>query len=375
MLFRLLIIVALLSGAQFAPAQTLTERVSNAFGQNSVADEILDPDVAFLVEAEINTPESIQLLWRIEDGYYLYRDKFKFAVSEGPAQISQAMVKIPAGKMKEDPTFGKVEINTGDFSIDLPLQRSDTTQSPLTLEIRYQGCKEDSVCYPPITKQLSLLLPSFIPAIQAATLDNGGMTTDAADLSEQDAITKKLKGGSLLLNILAFFGFGLLLSLTPCVFPMIPILSGIIVGQGEQITTGKAFTLSLFYVLAMALTYAVLGMIAGSFYINLQATFQNPWVISLFSTVFVALALSMFGFYELQLPAGIQTRLNAVGDKQRDGFLYTVLPSWVPSPLLSSALVLRRPWLVRCYISVKPVMPCLADLHCSPWVWVLAYHC
>jgi len=319
MLFRVLIIVALLSGAQFAPAQSLTERLSNAFGRNSIADEILDPDVAFLVEAEINTPESIQLLWRIEDGYYLYRDKFKFALREGPAQISQARVKIPAGKMKEDPTFGKVEINTGDFSIDLPFQRSDTAQSPLTLEIRYQGCKEDSVCYPPITKQLSLLLPSFIPAAHAATLDNVGMTTDAANLSEQDAITKKLKGGSLLLNILAFFGFGLLLSLTPCVFPMIPILSGIIVGQGEQITTGRAFTLSLFYVLAMALTYAMLGVIAGSFYINLQATFQNPWVISLFSTVFVALALSMFGFYELQLPAGIQTRLNAVGDKQLDG--------------------------------------------------------
>ncbi len=159
MLFRLLILVALLSGAEFAAAQSLTERLSNAFGGNSVADEILDPEFAFLVETEINAPESIQLLWRVEDGYYLYRDKFKFAISEGPAQIKQARVEIPAGKMKEDPSFGMVEINTGDFSIDLPLQRSDTAQSPLTLAVHYQGCKEDSVCYPPITKQLSLLLP------------------------------------------------------------------------------------------------------------------------------------------------------------------------------------------------------------------------
>lgn len=321
MLFRLLIIASLLFGAQVAIAQSLTERLSNAFGGSSTADEILHPDVAFIFAADTNNPQSITLQWQIVDGYYLYRDKFKFAISEGSAQIDQGKVDIPPGKLKEDPAFGQVEINTGDFSIALPVQRSDTAQSPVNLEIRYQGCKDESVCYPPITKNLALLLPQFIPSVQAATVENAGPTAASAPVSEQDAITQRLKDGSLLLNILAFFGFGLLLSLTPCVFPMIPILSGIIVGQGSQITTSKAFTLSLFYVLAMALTYAVLGVIAGSFHFNLQAAFQNVWAISLFSAVFVALALSMFGFYELQLPASLQTRLSAASNSQQGGTL------------------------------------------------------
>ena len=139
---------------------------------------------------------------------------------------------------------------------------------------------------------------------------------------EQEFTAGKDAPEQVLGHLTAFFGFGLLLSLTPCVFPMIPILSGIIVGQGEQITTAKAFTLSLFYVLAMALTYAVLGMIAGSFYINLQATFQNPWIITLFSAVFVALALSMFGFYELQMPAAVQSRLSSLSDSQERGTVH-----------------------------------------------------
>jgi thioredoxin:protein disulfide reductase len=323
MLFRLLIITALLSGAQPAFAQSLTERLSNAFGGGPAADEILDPDIAFIFEADVDDPQSILLQWQIVDGYYLYRDKFKFAISEGTAQLDQVNIKVPAGKMKEDPSFGQVEINTGDFEINLPVHRSDTAQSPVNLEIRYQGCKDNSVCYPPITKHIPLLLPAFIPSAQAAISSaSGGSTADSAPLSEQDAITKRLKDGSLLLNILVFFGFGLLLSLTPCVFPMIPILSGIIVGQGPQITTTKAFTLSLFYVLAMALTYAVLGIIAGSFHFNLQAASQNVWVISLFSAVFVALAFSMFGFYELQLPGAIQTRLTSASDKQQSGTMH-----------------------------------------------------
>lgn len=319
MLFRLLIIASLLSGAHVTIAQSLTERLSNAFGGNSAADEILHPDVAFIFAADTTNPQSINLQWQVVDGYYLYRDKFKFTLGVGPAQIDQARIDIPPGKMKEDPAFGQVEINTGDFSIALPVQRSHTAPSTVNLEIRYQGCKDDSVCYPPISKNLALQLPQFIPSVQAATLKNAGPAVASAPLSEQDTITRRLKDGSLLLNIVAFFGFGLLLSLTPCVFPMIPILSGIIVGQGPQITTSKAFILSLFYVLAMSLTYAVLGVIAGSFYFNLQAAFQNVWAISLFSAVFVALALAMFGFYELQLPASMQTRLSAANENQRGG--------------------------------------------------------
>ncbi len=319
MLFRLLIIATLLSGAQPAVAQSFTERLGNVFGGNSAIEEILDPDTAFIFAADVGDSKTINLQWQVAEGYYLYRDKFKFSISEGPAQIDQSGVDIPTGKLKEDPAFGKVNINIGDFSIDLPVERMDTASSPVTLEVRYQGCKDQSICYPPITKHVSLLLPSFIPSAQAAGPDNGKPMADAADLSEQDTITRRLQDGNFLLNILAFFGFGLLLSLTPCVFPMIPILSGIIVGQGAQITTARAFSLSLFYVLAMALSYAVLGVIAGSFHFNLQAAFQNVWAISLFSAVFVMLALSMFGFYELQLPAALQSRLTAAGCGQKGG--------------------------------------------------------
>jgi thioredoxin:protein disulfide reductase len=322
MLFRVLIMAALLAVVQSSSAQSLTERLSNVFGSSSASNEILNPDVAFTFESDVNNPQKINLQWRVEDGYYLYRDKFKFAISKGPSKIDQDKVNVPAGKIKEDPAFGQVEINTGDFDIELPLQRTSTAQSPVTLEVHYQGCKDKSVCYPPIIKQLSLILPSFISSAEAATAEEKLSEEKPIRLSEQDAITKRLKDGSLLLNIIAFFGFGLLLSLTPCVFPMIPILSGIIVGQGPKITTSKAFSLSLFYVLAMALTYAVLGVIAGSFYFNLQAAFQNVWVISLFSLVFVILALSMFGFYEFQLPAAIQTRLTSASNTQQGGTLH-----------------------------------------------------
>jgi len=143
-------------------------------------------------------------------------------------------------------------------------------------------------------------------------------------MSEQDSITEKLKSGSMFLNIITFFGFGLLLSLTPCVFPMIPILSGIIIGQGKQITTMQGFTLSLIYVIAMALTYALAGVVAAMLNFNIQAAAQNVWLLSFFSLVFVALAMSMFGFYEIQLPSAVQTRLASMSDSQKGGSLIGV---------------------------------------------------
>ncbi len=313
--------LALMLGPQLILAQSLTDRLQSAFGGSAAEDEILSPEVAFQLSAEVASSNLIKLQFLIEDGYYLYRDKFKFSIDGSDARIDQKRVDIPAGKMKEDPAFGKVEINTGDIQLDLPLQRADGAAEEVLLTVRYQGCKEDSVCYPPITRKLALSLPALISSANAAALDSVAALTTVKTQSAQDAITDRLKAGNLLLNIFAFFGFGLLLSLTPCVFPMIPILSGIIVGHGDKITPRRAFSLSLFYVLAMAFTYALLGVVAGLFYINLQAVFQNPWIISLFSAVFVALALSMFGFYELQLPASLQTRLNRMSNSQKGGTL------------------------------------------------------
>ena len=263
----------------------------------SAADPILDPDRAFQLELRPFSPGRLLLSWQIEPGYYLYKDKFRAqSLTDG---IRVADFSLPPGKLKADPLFGRVEVYYGENEVLIPFSAAAQAIKTAAIEVGYQGCKEDSICYPPIKKTYTLSLAAA----------GGAGSPQPALLSEQDGITQRLKDTGLLLNILSFFGFGLLLAFTPCVFPMIPILSGIIVGEKQQITRPRAFSLSLSYVLAMAFTYAGLGVIAGLFHFNLQAASQNIWALSLFSGLFVLLALSMFGFYELRLPASWQGRL------------------------------------------------------------------
>ena len=297
-------------------AGELANKLSDLFSfQESVsADEILDPEIAFRVSAEVLSDRQLHLNWEIKPGYYLYKNKFTVATDNPDINFNK--LNFPAGKVKEDPAFGQVEVYYGKNSASGSLTVSDTNLKEFNLNVSYQGCKEDSVCYPPIKKSLAVSLPASFD-LQASK----DSSINEQLLSEQDAITKTLKDKNLLFNIISFFGFGLLLSLTPCVFPMIPILSGIIVGQGSRITRTRGITLSLSYVIAMALTYAVLGMIAGLFSLNLQAASQNVWVLSLFSAVFVFLALSMFGFYELQLPSSWQSKLSPKSEEANRGTL------------------------------------------------------
>lgn len=279
-------------------------------------DEILDPDQAFVYSVQSVSADRIVLEWMIEEGYYLYRDRFDFKLRSESNAVQVIDVKFPQGKIKNDPAFGEVETYFHDVEIELVLNNTLTKASEATLDLSYQGCKEDSVCYPPIEKQSLVQIPAVIESVEPDSNIN-------TSLSEQDDITADLSNKSFISNVLLFFGFGVLLSLTPCVFPMIPILSGIIVGQSqkESLSRSTGFLLSLCYVLAMALTYAVLGVLAGSLDLNLQAASQNAWVISGFSLVFVLLALSMFGYYELQLPAAWQTKLNEVGQSRQSGSL------------------------------------------------------
>ncbi len=286
-------------------AGEITNKLSDIFSfqESASSDEILDPEIAFLVSAEVLPDGQLYLNWDIKPGYYLYKNKFS-ATTDNP-NISFKNLHFPTGKVKKDPAFGQVEVYYGQNSASGPIVSSDPNLKEFNLNVAYQGCKEGSVCYPPIKKLLAVTLPvSFDLQASKSSSNNEPL------LSEQDSITQKLKDKNLLFNIISFFGFGLLLSLTPCVFPMIPILSGIIVGEGSRITRTRGVTLSLSYVIAMALTYAVLGIIAGLFSLNLQAASQNVWVLSLFSAVFVFLALSMFGFYELQLPSSWQSKLS-----------------------------------------------------------------
>ena len=292
-------------------ATSLGDRLANIFNteNTAISDEILDPEDAFKVLIQANRDNSVTLDWNIEPGYYLYHDKFRVNVS-GDDQRTGSFT-IPAGKLKQDPVFGAVQVHYNSLSFDVPI--INAAASGTVLEVDYQGCKENAVCYPPIHKTFNLALFSNAVAAPAINTEPLASTTK---ISEQDAITRRLLSGSFLINVLSFFGFGFLLSLTPCVFPMIPILSGLIVGQSGSLSTLRAFILSLAFVLAMALTYAILGVIAGSLNINLQAASQNVWAIALFSGVFVLLALSMFGFYQLQLPESWQNKLNAVSEGQ-----------------------------------------------------------
>jgi len=236
--------------------------------------------------------------------------------------------------LKNDPDFGSVWVNYHNVDARLTIQGNEAAATTAELLVNYQGCKEDVLCYPPISKTLPINLITSAVAQTSAGEDGSAVAEPGTkQLSEQDTITERLSDGAFLQNIIIFFGFGLLLALTPCVFPMIPILSGIIVGQGSSITTLRSFYISLTYVIAMALTYAILGVIAGSFDLNLQAASQNIWVITAFSAVFVLLALSMFGFYELQLPASWQNKLSGVSGKQ-GGTLHGVAVMGVLSAII-----------------------------------------
>ena len=301
-----------------APAQSIGERLKNLVNPDEGSLNrygILDPDQAFRLTAKPIGADTVQFTWVVAEGYYLYRDKFSFASLADDVRIDETAIRVPRGKVKRDESFGDVEVNTGLVAVEVALVPGRAGIPDALFQVGYQGCKEGSVCYPPQQKEIAIDL--------GQTLSATAQPVSRAQLSVQDRITARLKQGSLILNVLAFFAFGVLLSLTPCVFPMIPILSGIIVGQSGTVTSRRGFSLSLAYVLAMALTYALLGVLAGSFQVNLQAASQNVWAISAFSLVFVILALSMFGVYELRMPAAIQTRLSSLSQPGQASGLYS----------------------------------------------------
>lgn len=295
-------------------AGELGNKLNDLFSSNDPT-EILDPEVAFRVVTNIVSNNELLLSWDIELGYYLYKDKF--SAKSNDTNVSLGAHVFPKGKLKEDPVFGEVEVYYGQDNVSIPIQITDTNKKEIEINVAYQGCKEDSVCYPPISKTLTVAVPDNFES-SAINFDS---KTSPVLISEQDSVTQKLKDKTFLSIVIWFFIIGVGLSLTPCVFPMIPILSGIIVGEGERITRARAVMLSISYVIAMAFTYSILGLLAGLFSLNLQAASQNIWVLSFFSLVFVLLALSMFGFYELQLPSSWQNKLSAGQDRAGKGTL------------------------------------------------------
>ena len=290
------------------------------------ADEenILDPDQAFVLSTR---SENGQLIaeWKIADGHYMYRDKIKIIPADD-SNITTGALQLSPGEEKEDPYFGKIYVYHHQANARLPVIDNNGVQSA-SFKVKYQGCSEVSgICYPPITKTITFdtSLIASADAAQATAqppISTPDISKDHAFVSEQDQIAESLQSGSVWLTLISFFGFGLLLAFTPCVFPMIPILSSIIVGQGDKVSSRSAFTMSLVYVLAMALTYTVAGVLAGVMGENIQAAFQNPWILGSFAVVFVLLSFSMFGFYDLQMPSSIQSRLTQFSNNQQGGTL------------------------------------------------------
>ena len=292
--------------------------ITGDFGE---ANELLEPEIAFAASARAISQNAVVVRFDIAEGYYLYRDKLGFRIAEGEG-IELGPVNPPDGILIEDEFFGETETYRDSVEILVPVLRGVDDVAEIVLAVDYQGCADLGVCYPPLTQDVAVTFATTLadeadelPAIGAdrAALGDGPVT-------EQDRIAAQLADGRIWLVALAFFGFGLLLTFTPCVFPMIPILSNIIVGQ-KDLTTRKAFFISLAFVLAMAFTYTLAGVFAGLAGANLQAAFQNPWIIGGFVLVFIALAMSMFGFYELQMPSGIQSRLANISNKQEGGTL------------------------------------------------------
>lgn len=296
-----------------------------SLGIDGSQNDLLPPDEAFHFAAEIKDSNTLRVHWQIADDYYLYREKFQFALTDAE-NIQLGNYQIPRGKPKHDEAFGDVEVFYQEIGIDLPLFRDNLNPTQIGLTAKYQGCAERGVCYPPMEKTVFLDLPRS---------DDSSSSPNDQPLSEQGLIAQTLKNKTVWLTTLRFFGFGLLLAFTPCVFPMIPILSGLIIGQGDRITTAHGFTVSLSYVLASAATYTVFGILAALFGSNLQATFQEPWVIITFSIVFILLAFSMFGFYRLEMPPSVQAKLALLSNKQKHG---TILGAAIMGSL--SALII-----------------------------------
>ncbi|MBE7423451.1 MAG: protein-disulfide reductase DsbD [Zoogloeaceae bacterium] len=292
----------------------------------AAAQELLDVDKAFRLSARALDAATLEVRYDIAKGYYMYRDKFQFALEPGEAKAGAP--QFPPGKVKQDEFFGDVETYRKEVVVRLPFTAPDGLDT-VTLKASSQGCADIGVCYPPNpqTLQVSLAAMSAAPAAPASA-------STAADEDESSQLAGLLKNAGFWLILTTFFGAGMLLALTPCVFPMYPILSGIIVGHGHKITKWRAFILSMAYVLGMAAAYAAAGVAAGLSGSMLSAALQNAWVLGGFAMVFVILSLSMFGFYELQLPAFLQSKLSEESGHLKGGSLHGVAAMGALSALI-----------------------------------------
>ena len=338
------------------------QRLGSSLDQTE--QELLPPDQAFKLTVRVQDENTLIAQFTPAKDYYLYRDKVAFKPKEtaggADSGISIENISIPSGTPKSDVTFGQVEVFHKPFEARIALKRDKLATDKLTLVATYQGCNEPiGVCYAPINKVIELTLPvakaaagAVANAVSSEAVASGGsgafpaakpdstaelfQTSPASPAIETESlkIERMFESGDFWLILTGFFGIGLLLSFTPCVFPMFPILSGIIANRGEHITRSRGFILSLAYVMGMAITYAIAGVAAGLSGAMLAAALQNAWVLGTFALIFITLAFSMFGFYELQLPNFLQSKLSEEAGHLRGGHLTGVFGMGALSALI-----------------------------------------
>lgn len=324
---------------------------TNALAALQQGSEFLPVEQAFVMDFR-QQENKLQVSFTIADGYYLYKDKFKFAGVDTAFSHPQ----YPKGVMIHDEYFGESEVYFHQVVLDIPLSQIG---KEALLKLRYQGCAEAGLCYPVQRLEIPLIAPEGSASENSATAstadaaaalgitDNSLSTNPAADttapVSEQLQLLDKLQSDGTVKTLFLFFLLGLGLAFTPCVFPMYPILTSIIVGQGQQLSGKRAFTLSMAYVQGMAISYSLLGLLVASLGLQFQTYFQHPVVLVAISILFVALALAMFGVFNLSLPEKWQNKVNTLSNKQQGGSikgaaLMGLLSGLVASPCTTAPL-------------------------------------
>ncbi|MFQ1943557.1 protein-disulfide reductase DsbD [Aeromonas veronii] len=324
LLSPLLLLCALLTTAVgSSPAHASGADLLSSLGiEANAKPKFLQVDEAFQIESE-QRGDQLQLTLHIADDYYLYRHSLRFKGNN----LTFSEPTLPEGTEHEDDFFGKTQVYYQQVSIAVPLKEVGENA---TLRVRYQGCT-DGLCYPPTDKLIDVA-----PLVTATTASTAETAQSVAPVSQQDQLAAALGHQGFWLSIVAFFALGLGLAFTPCVFPMYPILTGIIAGAGHRLSTSRAFLLSLVYVQGMAVTYTLLGLVVASAGLKFQAALQHPYVLIGLSVMFVLLALSMFGLYTLQLPSGLQTRLSGLSNRQQGGSVVGVAIMGMISGLVCS---------------------------------------
>ena len=303
----------------------------------AAAQDLLEPEKAFRISAIALDASNVEIRFAIADGYYMYRERFRFAL-DGPGSAKLGAAVLPPGERKKDEFFGDVETYRKQVAIRLPVEGAS---GALKLLVTSQGCADIGVCYVPMDSKVTVQMAAFSEA--GPGIAPGPPAVDPRprlSLSASDVdVAAMFRAGSSWVVLASFLGFGVLLAFTPCVLPMVPILSGIIIGEGKSLGKLRALALSAAYVFGMAVTYAVAGVAAAYSGSMIAAALQNPWVLGAFALVFVWLALSMFGFHEIQLPSFLHRRLHAAHGKLQGGKLVSVALMGVFSAVIVSPCV------------------------------------